>query len=1110
VDNSNLRSGTRRAALIESLEQRLLMVAGSIVVNSQNYAPLQLYSQSGALLATSSNYPTESSPGAGDGGSAGALVVDQNDNLQVVTGVFQPFLQRYNGQLSGGGGWTTEQTSINVPGWSKVNRTFYGGLATIGNYVFSIDMSTGSGGGANGLIRFDASNNYTATRFANGTDYNEVTLGMDGNIYAMVSPGGEPEHGTVEVYDPNTLALIRSIPLTDYDDAAVVADAQGNIYTGGFDGVTNKISPAGVILASAPIASTDLQISTDGKILSCAGNTIRVLDENLNILSGFNVPSPVGAVFAAWNTYQAPGATTPTTTAVTSSNGSATFGQSVTLTATVTTLAGSGQTGTVQFMDGATPLGTPAAVNSSTGLATYTSSALSVASHTITAVYSGDGNYTASTSAAFAQNIGKATPNVSVSDAGGIYTGASFPATATVNGATKLETIAPTVAYYAGSTATGTPLGSAPSAAGTYTAVATFAGSADYAGATSSPVTFNITILPAAPSITTQPAGQTVLEGQAVSFTAAATGQPVPVVQWQFSSNGGATYSNIPGAIATTYILTALLSQTGYQYQAVFTNSQGNATTKAATLTVNSAPALPMIVTDPSDQMVPTGQLVTFTSSASGVPAPTVQWQSSSDGGASYANISGAKSASYSFTTAAAADGEQFRAVFTNTQGSATSATATLTLLAPLTAPTISTDPSDQTEPSGNAVTFTVAATGNPTPTIQWQSSADGTTFTDIAGATSATLSFTATSDQDGALYRAVLTNSQGSATSAAAMLTVTPTQFVEMTPPPGSVPAGQPFAFAANVMDDSGNVDPGFSGLATVALAPGSSATLGGELTVPVTNGVAAFSDLTIDSVGSYSLIVTSAAAAPGTTSAFAVTTPLSHVVPAITHESLPSSIIIGRKLRSAVSVVIRNTGSQQTGAFTVRLFADTTEALDGNEQLLSTITRNLRLRQNASSAFNLRITNVPSSLPAGTYHLIAQVVDPTGAIGASFTSNTFVAAAPFVSLTATPLAVTPATIAADRTGWIAVAVKNNGNVQAAGPITITLTPSADGISSMPVVLSSLSTTARIAANKSRTYRLHFKSTGQLASGTYFPWITVSFGGNDVTGVGSQEFTVG
>ena len=81
---------------------------------------------------------------------------------------------------------------------------------------------------------------------------------------------------------------------------------------------------------------------------------------------------------------------------------------------------------------------------------------------------------------------------VTVTDAGGTYTGNPFPATALVNGQASLEGVSPTLAYYVGSTATGTPSSTAPTAVGTYTVVATFPGSPDYLAASSNPVTFSI------------------------------------------------------------------------------------------------------------------------------------------------------------------------------------------------------------------------------------------------------------------------------------------------------------------------------------------------------------------------------------------------------------------------------------------------------------------------------------------------------------------------------------------------------------------------------------------------------------------------------------------
>jgi beta-lactam-binding protein with PASTA domain len=83
-----------------------------------------------------------------------------------------------------------------------------------------------------------------------------------------------------------------------------------------------------------------------------------------------------------------------TTITVTSSLDPANAGQSVALTATVT---GNNPTGTVQFMDGASGLGSPVIL--STGVATLTTAALTAGTHPITAVYSGDGSNSGSSSA---------------------------------------------------------------------------------------------------------------------------------------------------------------------------------------------------------------------------------------------------------------------------------------------------------------------------------------------------------------------------------------------------------------------------------------------------------------------------------------------------------------------------------------------------------------------------------------------------------------------------------------------------------------------------------------------------------------------------------------
>ncbi|MFE3938041.1 Ig-like domain-containing protein, partial [Streptomyces goshikiensis] len=103
-----------------------------------------------------------------------------------------------------------------------------------------------------------------------------------------------------------------------------------------------------------------------------------------------------------------------TSTVLTAAPSSSVFGQSVTLTATVTaTSPGAGTpTGTVTFKDGGTTLGTVTLVS---GVATFTTSTLTVASHTLTAAYTGDTNFTGSTSPNVPHAVAKAATVVTLS-----------------------------------------------------------------------------------------------------------------------------------------------------------------------------------------------------------------------------------------------------------------------------------------------------------------------------------------------------------------------------------------------------------------------------------------------------------------------------------------------------------------------------------------------------------------------------------------------------------------------------------------------------------------------------------------------------------------------
>lgn len=182
-------------------------------------------------------------------------------------------------------------------------------------------------------------------------------------------------------------------------------------------------------------------------------------------------------------------ATVGTTTAVLSSLNPSVFGQSVTFTATVS--GGTTPTGSVQFFDGATSLGT---VPLSGASAALTTSALAVGTHPITAVYSGDIDDPGSTSPAVDQVVnpaaGAATTTGLLSSLNPSLFGQSVTFTATVSGGTSPTgtvqfregaTVLATVSL-AGSTAAFT---TSALSVGTHPIVASYSGDADDAASSS-------------------------------------------------------------------------------------------------------------------------------------------------------------------------------------------------------------------------------------------------------------------------------------------------------------------------------------------------------------------------------------------------------------------------------------------------------------------------------------------------------------------------------------------------------------------------------------------------------------------------------------------------
>jgi hypothetical protein len=188
-------------------------------------------------------------------------------------------------------------------------------------------------------------------------------------------------------------------------------------------------------------------------------------------------------------------------------------------------------------------------------------------------------------------------------------------------------------------------------------------------------------VVEGAPKITSQPTDRTVLVGETAAFEAAASGEPQPTVQWEESTDVGKSWHAIGAATSNKLeVAEAKESQSKNEYRATFKNSKGEKQTRAATLTV-LAPKAPEVTRPPSNATVTEGETAAFEASASGTPEPKVQWEASSNGGASWSPVAGAESGRLLVAGAKVSQsGSSYRARFTNKSGAAVSAAATLTV----------------------------------------------------------------------------------------------------------------------------------------------------------------------------------------------------------------------------------------------------------------------------------------------------------------------------------------------------------------------------------------------------------------------------------------------
>jgi hypothetical protein len=169
----------------------------------------------------------------------------------------------------------------------------------------------------------------------------------------------------------------------------------------------------------------------------------------------------------------------------------------------------------------------------------------------------------------------------------------------------------------------------------------------------------------------------------------------------------------------------------------------------------------PTVTTQPSAASYYVGQNAGLSVGVSGTPPFTYEWRkvTGADPLVDFSVVAGATTNSLSFSPAQTTDSATYYCRITNSTDSVNSSTAALTVVAPVAA-SITTQPTDATVNAGATATLSVVAAGAPAPTYQWQKLTAQDTFTNVVGATSATLNITNTDFLAEGDYRCVVSYS--------------------------------------------------------------------------------------------------------------------------------------------------------------------------------------------------------------------------------------------------------------------------------------------------------------------------------------------------------------
>ncbi|TVZ40655.1 putative Ig domain-containing protein [Alteromonadaceae bacterium 2753L.S.0a.02] len=232
--------------------------------------------------------------------------------------------------------------------------------------------------------------------------------------------------------------------------------------------------------------------------------------------------------------------------------------------------------------------------------------------------------------------------------------------------------------------------------------------------------------------------------------------------QWQRSSDGS-TWTDIAGAIASSYTLGDADVNNYVRVTASYTDDQGTLETPASSASglitgINDTASISFSGTETEDEI-----LSSIITDADGYSAVTYQWQRSTDG-STWTNIGSANNSTYTLTDADVGNFVRVTASYTDNQGTAeapiSSSSGSITGINDTATISFS---GTETEDQTLSATIT-DADGFGAVNYQWQRSTDGSTWSDIASATNASYILTDADVGNFIRVNASYTDNQGTA----------------------------------------------------------------------------------------------------------------------------------------------------------------------------------------------------------------------------------------------------------------------------------------------------------------------------------------------------------